>query len=98
MLPTLQDPNAKRRAASVLNMEHLARALRRLEKAGRRTGMTQGFDELERAYRQRLKAILNALDGGGLQRADVIRIAEILLGPEKTLELTDPIGKATRQG
>jgi len=96
MLPTLQDPNAKRRAASVLNMEHLARALRRLEKAGRRTGMMQGFDELERAYRQRLKAILNALDGGGLQRADVIRIAEILLGPEKTLELTDPIGKATR--
>jgi hypothetical protein len=33
-----------------------------------------------------------------LQRADVIRIAEILLGPEKALELTGPIGKATRQG
>jgi hypothetical protein len=79
-------------------MEHLARALRRLEKAGRRAGVTQGFDELERAYRQRLKAILNALDGGGLQRADVIRIAEILLGPEKALELTGPISKPTRQG
>jgi hypothetical protein len=92
----LQNPNAKRRAAIVVNIEHLARALRRLELAGRRSGITQGFDELERAYRQRLKAILNALDGGGLQKADVIRFSEILLGPEKSLELSDPSGKASR--
>jgi len=97
LLPALQNPNAKRRAAIVLNIEHLARALRRLEMAGRRSGITQGFDELERAYRQRLKAILNALDGGGLQRADVIRISEILLGPEKALELAGPGSKATVQ-
>jgi hypothetical protein len=96
LLPALQNPNGKRRAAIVVNIEHLARALRRLEIAGRRSGNTQGFDELERAYRQRLKAIFNALDGGGLQRADVIRLSEILLGPEKSLELTGPSSKAKR--
>ena len=96
LLPALQNPNGKRRAAIVVNIEHLARALRRLELAGRRSGITQGFDELERTYRQRLKAILNALDGGGLQRADVIRFSEILLGPEKSLELTGPSSKAKR--
>jgi hypothetical protein len=46
-----------------------------------------GFDELERLYKQRLKATLNALDGGGLQRPDVIRIAEILLGSEQAMVL-----------
>jgi hypothetical protein len=53
-----------------------------------------GFDELAQTYRQRLKAILNALDGGGLQRADVIRFSEILLGPEGAQELTAQSGKA----
>jgi hypothetical protein len=33
---------------------------------------------------------MNALDGGGLQRHDVIRIAEILLGTEKAMELAAP--------
>jgi hypothetical protein len=94
LLPALQNPNAKRRAAIVVNIEHLARALRRLEMSGRRAGVTQGFDELAQTYRQRLKAILNALDGGGLQRADVIRFSEILLGPEGAQELTAQSGKA----
>jgi hypothetical protein len=94
LLPALQNPNAKRRAAIVLNIEHLARALRRLEMAGRRSGAVLGFDELTQTYRQRLKAILNALDGGGLQRADVIRFSEILLGPERAQELTAQSGKA----
>lgn len=95
LLPALQNPNAKRRAAIVINIEHLARALRRLEMAGRQAGAFRGFDDLAHNYRQRLKAILNALDGGGLQRADVIRISEILLGPERAQELTAPTGKAT---
>ena len=94
LLPALQNPNAKRRAAIVVNIEHLARALRRLEMAGRRSGAVLGFDELAQTYRQRLKAILNALDGGGLQRADVIRFSEILLGPEGAQELTAQSGKA----
>jgi hypothetical protein len=94
LLPALQNPNAKRRAAIVVNIEHLARALRRLEMAGRRSGAVLGFDELAQTYRQRLKAILNALDGGGLQRADVIRFSEILLGPERAQELTAQSGKA----
>jgi hypothetical protein len=94
LLPALQNPNAKRRAAIVVNIEHLARALRRLEMAGRRSGAVLGFDELARTYRQRLKAILNALDGGGLQRADVIRFSEILLGPEGAQELAAQSGKA----
>lgn len=87
LLPALQNPNAKHRAAIVVNIEHLARALRRIEMAGRRAGIVDGFDELERLYKQRLKATLNALDGGGLQRPDVIRIAEILLGSEQAMVL-----------
>ena len=95
LLPALQDPNAKRRAAVVVNIEHLARALRRLEMAGRHAGIFQGFDDLEFTYRQRLKAVLNGLDGGGLQRADVIRISELILGPAKALEFIGPGGKAS---
>jgi hypothetical protein len=89
-LPALKDPNAKRRAAVVLNIEYLARALRRLDEVGRRAGFLEGFDNLRLAYVQKLKAIINALDGGGLQRHDVIRIAEILLGTEKAMELAAP--------
>ena len=89
-LPAIKDPNAKRRAALVLNIEYLARALRRLDEAGRRAGFLEGFDNLRLAYTQKLKATMNALDGGGLQRHDVIRIAEILLGTEKAMELAAP--------
>ena len=89
-LPAIKDPNAKRRAALILNIEYLARALRRLDKAGRRAGFLEGFDNLRVAYVQKLKATMNALDGGGLQRHDVIRIAEILLGTEKAMELAGP--------
>jgi hypothetical protein len=87
LLPALQNPNAKHRAAVVVNIEHLARALRRIEMAGRRAGIVDAFDELEQLYKQKLKATLNALDGGGLQRPDVIRIAEILLGSEQAMVL-----------
>ena len=89
-LPALQDPNAKRRAAVILNIEYLARALRRLDEAGRRAGFLDGFEKLRLAYTQKLKATINGLDGGGLQRHDVIRIAEILLGTEKAMELAAP--------
>jgi hypothetical protein len=87
-LPALQDPNSKRRAAVIINTEYLARALRRLEDAGRRAGAFETFDRLQLAYRQKLKASLDALDGGGLQRHDVIRMAEILLGSEKAMAMT----------
>ena len=95
-LPAFKDPNAKRRAAVVLNIEYLARALRRLEEAGRRAGFLEGFDNLRLAYTQKLKATINALDGGGLQRHDVIRIAEILLGTEKAMELAAPASARSR--
>lgn len=94
-LPALQDPNAKRRAAVVLNIEYLARALRRLEEAGRRAGSFEDLDRLGLAYRQKLKATINALDGGGLQRHDVIRLAEILLGTDKAKELASTAAKPT---
>ncbi|MFN7305048.1 MAG: hypothetical protein ACK5TQ_00525, partial [Acetobacteraceae bacterium] len=93
-LPALQEPNAKRRAAVVLNTEYIARALRRLEDAGRRAGAFETFDRLQLAYRQKLKASLDALDGGGLQRQDVFRLAEILLGTEKAMALAAPAAKA----
>jgi hypothetical protein len=95
-LLALKDPNTKRRAAVVLNIEYLARALRRLEEAGRRAGFLEGFDNLRLAYTQKLKATINALDGGGLQRHDVIRIAEILLGTEKAMELAAPASARSR--
>jgi hypothetical protein len=94
-LPALQDPNAKRRAAAVLNIEYLARALRRLEDAGRRAGAFEAFDRMRLAYGHKLKACLDALDGGGLQRHDIIRLAEILLGSEKALALAAPPPKTS---
>jgi len=93
-LPALKDPNAKRRAAIVLNIEYLARALRRLEDAGRRAGAFETFDQLQLAYKQKLKASLDALDGGGLQRHDVFRFTEILLGSEKAMILAAPPAKS----
>ncbi|MFN7672853.1 MAG: hypothetical protein ACK5O0_01405, partial [bacterium] len=89
-LPALHEPNAKRRAAVVLNIEVLARALRRLEEAGRRAGHFQAFDNLQTSHSVKLKSILNGLDGGGLQRHDIIRFAEILLGTEKAMALVAP--------
>jgi len=94
-LPALQDPNGKRRAAAVLNIEYLARALRRLEDAGRRAGAFEAFDRMRLAYGHKLKACLDALDGGGLQRHDIIRLAEILLGSEKALALAAPPPKTS---
>ena len=93
-LPALQDPNGKRRAAVVLNTEYIARALRRLEDAGRRAGASEALDRLQLAYLQKLKASIDALDGGGLQRQDVFRLAEILLGAEKAMVLASPAAKA----
>jgi hypothetical protein len=89
-LPALNEPNAKRRAAVVLNIEILARALGRLEEAGRRAGRFEAFDKLQVSHAVKLRSILNGLDGGGLQRHDVIRIADILLGAEKAMELAAP--------
>ena len=94
-IPALHEPNAKRRAALVLNIEHLARALRRLEEAGRRAGHFEVFDGLRLGYTQKLKATLNALDGGGFQRHDMVRIAEILLGTEKATAMAGPQPKST---
>lgn len=96
-LPALHEPNAKRRAAVVLNIEILARALRRLEEAGRRAGRFQAFDNLQISHSAKIKAILNALDGGGLQRHDIMRFAEILLGTEKAMALAAPPAKPAPQ-
>ena len=93
LLPALHEPNAKRRGAVVLNIEILARALRRLEDAGRRAGRLEAFDKLQASHAVKLKAVLNALDGGGLQRHDVIRITEILLGTEKAMAMAGPLPK-----
>ena len=95
-LPALNEPNAKRRAAVVLNIEILARALGRLEEAGRRAGRFEAFDKLQVSHAVKLRSILNGLDGGGLQRHDVIRIADILLGAEKAMELAAPASSHSR--
>ena len=97
LLPALQGPNDKRRAAAILNIEYLARALRRLDEAGRRAGFLEGFDRIRSTYVQKLKAIMNALDGGGLQRHDVIRFAEILLGRERAMSLAEPTAPSARR-
>ena len=58
--------------------------------AGRRAGRFEAFDKLHANYAVKLKAVVNALDGGGLQRHDIIRIAEILLGTEKAMAMAGP--------
>ncbi|MBM3587689.1 MAG: hypothetical protein FJX33_07755 [Alphaproteobacteria bacterium] len=90
LLPALHDPNAKHRGAVVLNIEILARALRRLEDAGRRAGRFEAFYKVQASHSVKLKAVLNALRGGGLQRHDIIRIAEILLGTERAMAISGP--------
>ena len=96
-LPALEAPNDKRRAAIILNIEYLARALRRLDEAGRRAGDPEAFDRIRSIYAQKLEAIINTLDGGGLQRHDVIRLAEILLGREKAMTLAQPASQSARR-
>ncbi len=86
-LPALRDPNAKRRPAIILNLEVLARALKRLEAAGRRCGNPEFYDDLQRRYANTLKALVNGLDGGGLLQTDIFRLMEILLGTETALAM-----------
>jgi len=89
-LPAFDEPNRKRRAAMIVNIEHLARSLRRLEDAGRRAGQSDAFDILEQRYAQKLRITLRILDGGGFQPLEISRIAEILLGPERAMVMEGP--------
>jgi hypothetical protein len=87
LLPALEDPNQRHRAAAIVNIEHLARSLRRLENAGRRAGQGDDFDALRRRYGQKLRTTLKILDGGGFQPVEVTRFAEILLGTEAAMAM-----------
>jgi hypothetical protein len=51
----------------------LARALGRLEEAGRRAGRFEAFDKLQVSHAVKLRSILNGLDGGGLPALHVHR-------------------------
>ena len=86
-LPALENPNMTRSAAIVVNLEHLARSLRRLEDAGRRAGQSEAFDVLQQRCAQKLRVTFRILDGGGLQAFQVSRIAEILLGTETAIAM-----------
>jgi hypothetical protein len=89
-LPALEDPNVKRRAAIVVNIEHLARSLRRLEDAGRRAGQGEAFSILQQRTAQKLRITLRVLDGGGFLPVEISRIAEILLGTETAMAMEGP--------
>ena len=89
-LPALEEPNRKRRAAIIVNIEHLARSLRRLEDAGRRAGQSEAFDTLRQRYAQKLRITMKSLDGGGFQAFEVTRIVEILLGTEAAMAMEGP--------
>ncbi len=89
-LPALEEPNRARSPAMIVNIEHLARSLRRLEDAGRRTGQSEAFDILQQRYVQKLRITLRILDGGGFQALEVTRIAEILLGTEAAMAMEGP--------
>lgn len=86
-LPALDEPNEKRRAATILNIEHLARSLRRLEDAGRRAGRVDAFNILQQRYVQKLRITARIIEDGGFQVLDITRIAEILLGPDQARAL-----------
>jgi hypothetical protein len=89
-LPALEEPNRKRHAAIIVNIEHLARSLRRLEDAGRRAGQSDAFDTLRQRYAQKLRITMKSLDGGGFQALEVTRIAEILLGTAAAMAMEGP--------
>jgi hypothetical protein len=73
-----------------VNIEHLARSLRRLEDAGRRAGQGEAFSILQQRTAQKLRITLRVLDGGGFLPVEISRIAEILLGTETAMAMEGP--------
>lgn len=67
----------------IAKVEEAARCLRRIEAAGRRLGGAETYD---RALRSAAQTVMEEARSGGeaspLRRADVMRLAEILIGPD----------------
>ncbi len=69
--------------AEVASMEAQARGLRALEIAGRRIGSPGAYDRALRNMAEALAVIATRVDQPeGLQRMDVVRLVEIVAGPE----------------
>ena len=70
-------------ALEIGKVEEAARLLRRIEGAGRRLGGAETYDQaLHSAARTVLDEATSGGEAGPLRRADVMRLAEILVGPD----------------
>lgn len=73
--------------AIVAGMEGAARALRRIEASGRRLGGAERYDAALRAAATAI--VKGGAEGNGLTRPDMLRLVEILLGPQAALEMVN---------
>jgi hypothetical protein len=82
-------------ADAVRALETAAHAAKRIEAAGRLTGATSAFKEALAAARQPVAALMrSAAQGsvGGIGRAEIARLAEILLGSDEAMALLTEAG------
>ena len=80
---------------AVRALEIAAHAAKRIEAAGRLAGATSAFKEALAAARQPVAALMrSAAKGsvGGIGRAEIARLAEILLGPDEAMALLAEVG------
>jgi hypothetical protein len=76
-------------------LEAAAQAAKRIEAAGRLAGATSTFREALAAARQPLAALMRAAaqgSAGGIGRAEIARLAEILLGSNEAMALLTETG------
>jgi hypothetical protein len=76
-------------------LETAAHAAKRIEAAGRLAGATSTFREALAAARQPVRALMRAAAGGpagGIGRAEIARLAEILLGSDEAMALLEETG------
>lgn len=73
-------------------LEGAAHAAKRIEAAGRLAGATASFRAALAAAREPVAALMRSVAGGaegGVGRAEIARLAEILLGPEEAMALLE---------
>jgi hypothetical protein len=76
-------------------LEAAAQAAKRIEAAGRRAGVTSALQNAKTAARQPLAALMRAAaqgSAGGIGRAEIARLAEILLGSDEAMALLTETG------
>lgn len=82
-------------ADAVRALETAAHAAKRIEAAGRLAGATSAFKEALAAARQPVSVLMRAAaqgSAGGIGRAEIARLAEILLGSDEAMAMLEQAG------